>query len=1014
MEQSGMEQYASKTTGRHTTGSRRSAWRRALLGRNAALAAVAAFGVMGGGLVRGFRAQDALGSMFKPLPPARPFINFTKRGFLLHGKPTFITSGSIHYARVPSALWHDRLLRMKRGGFNTVQTYVFWNFQEPHPGVFDFKGRRNLNRYLQIAKKVGLYATVRAGPYSCAEWDSGGYPVWLRFIPGLKVREDDAAFMNPLRTWFHKLLPIVARNQINRHGSVIMVQLENEDPQGWGAVLPNKYYRDLLGLARRAGIVVPTFFSGQHHGADPAGHSAWHSGTRTSPWYTTEFWVDWYNVYGAMPKSKQRFFRRGVWKIIAFGGNGYNFYMIHGGTNFSHWNDDELQASYDYGAAIGQCGDLRPIYYTFKRANYFARSFQNILENSGDSSSKYQTAFSKLPRGVSVDARSSPAGTILFLNNSNNRRESVHLGHGAVMRLRRREIAPVVRNFQLNSAMKIADAQTRIFGIVHNGPMTTLVVYGGKKDVGRLKLSLARPTRGSNGGFKVRGRTAILPLRYPAGAPKQYLLRDGRQTLRVVAGNFRAADRMWFVNSPVGKVAVEGPHYLTDIAGTKNAMRMVVERRLGSHRSQAILYGPAAAPVTFSAGKQNLPPIRAPRLGRWQMATADAPAGIAFNDHKWLLSKNPRQMGVGGYNGAYAWYRTHVHVDRQGTYMLHFNGMRDLATVFVNGHKQVNMKWRSTIAQVHLRSGQNTIAVFTAQYGRNKLFAYLGPIAHRDTKGLSGPVRLEGKPLESLTVKSWQWHMAPNNKRQALAQLKGHGQKWRAGNTHADIFHGQAGYAWYRARLPRLTGSASGVLSFADVDDNGTVFLNGKKVGHHSGWGQPFEIGLNSGWRDHGVNTVEVLVHNTSGAGGIMGPVKFETYAPVPGLRHTAVTQWRTHGGIGRPVAWHAYDGRAPGVPCFYRTTFQAAPPAKLGNHPILRAGFKGLFGGFMWLNGHNLGRYPDKVMPMGLYLPECWLKKGTNTLMIFDEHGRSPAKVRLVVEKAASRVVLRLKEQRR
>ncbi len=46
-------------------------------------------------------------------------------------------------------------------------------------------------QFLDTAKELGLYATVRVGPYVCAEWDSGGYPVWLKFKPPMKVRTAD-------------------------------------------------------------------------------------------------------------------------------------------------------------------------------------------------------------------------------------------------------------------------------------------------------------------------------------------------------------------------------------------------------------------------------------------------------------------------------------------------------------------------------------------------------------------------------------------------------------------------------------------------------------------------------------------------------------------------------------------------------------------------------------------------------------------------------------------------------
>ncbi|HEX4138986.1 MAG TPA: beta-galactosidase, partial [Candidatus Methylacidiphilales bacterium] len=67
------------------------------------------------------RANDGI---FPPAPVAASAMNFDDKGFLIHGQRVFIASGSIHYARVPRELWHDRLLQLKRAGFNTVQTYV--------------------------------------------------------------------------------------------------------------------------------------------------------------------------------------------------------------------------------------------------------------------------------------------------------------------------------------------------------------------------------------------------------------------------------------------------------------------------------------------------------------------------------------------------------------------------------------------------------------------------------------------------------------------------------------------------------------------------------------------------------------------------------------------------------------------------------------------------------------------------------------------------------------------------
>ena len=67
-----------------------------------------------------------------------------------------------------------------------------------------------------------------------------------------------------------------------------------------------------------------------------------------------------------------------------------------------------------------------------------------------------------------------------------------------------------------------------------------------------------------------------------------------------------------------------------------------------------------------------------------------------------------------------------------------------------------------------------------------------------------------------------------------------------------------------------------------------------------------------------------------------------------------------------------------------------------------------GIDEGQLYLNGRNLCRYfvstptGKKVPPQQLYyLPEPWLKTdGENELLIFDEHGASPAKTKLTYEK--------------
>ena len=284
-------------------------------------------------LAAGFPGEND--NLFPAAPAAKPFIDFDGKGFLVQGRRTFIVAGDLHYSRVPRALWRDRLLRIKRAGYNTVQTYTFWNYHELKEGQYDFSGDKDLDAYLQLIHSLGMYAIVRIGPYVNAEWEGGGWPVWLRFKPGVVVRENNAPFLAAMDRWMDHLLPIVAREQITHGGPVILVQLENEDTRGAGTDLnfhsqngndprdgqPNPYFIHLRNKALALGIQVPHFFSGLNHSDNPAGREPLDLAGRTSPWYSTEFWTGWINVYGSEPGKAARL-EAATWRVLAYGGAG--------------------------------------------------------------------------------------------------------------------------------------------------------------------------------------------------------------------------------------------------------------------------------------------------------------------------------------------------------------------------------------------------------------------------------------------------------------------------------------------------------------------------------------------------------------------------------------------------------------------------------------------------------------------------------------------------------------------
>ena len=143
--------------------------------------------------------------------------------FTLNGQEIRILSGSIHYFRVPSAYWRDRLQKLKLMGFNTVQTYVAWNYHEQTEGEFDFSLGRDadLETFLEIADEEGLYVILRPGPYICAEWEWGGFPSWLLSKKNMIVRSTKSeAYKTAVTNWFKVLLAKVHRFQYTLGGNI--------------------------------------------------------------------------------------------------------------------------------------------------------------------------------------------------------------------------------------------------------------------------------------------------------------------------------------------------------------------------------------------------------------------------------------------------------------------------------------------------------------------------------------------------------------------------------------------------------------------------------------------------------------------------------------------------------------------------------------------------------------------------------------------------------------------------
>ncbi|MGC8553626.1 MAG: sugar-binding domain-containing protein, partial [Phycisphaerae bacterium] len=767
----------------------------------------------------------------------------------------------------------------------------------------------------------------------------------------------------------------------------------------------------LYAMARRHGIQVPLFFSGMHHGFDPAGHNPWNDASRTSPWYTTEFWSSrtWYHGYGAMSKPEQRQLNRGIWKIIAFGGSGYNFYMLVGSTNFWLWNDNELAACYDYSSAIGQAGDLRPIYYNMKRADYFARSFADILENSTNADDQYRN----FATGVRVLARSGPAGSIVFLDNAKASPVVATLSSGLHLNIKAGAIRPVVLNTPLSATWTLVSGYSRIFGVQRQGHVTTVVIYGNPKrhaDVTFAGSSMPKLSGPMQQLPRSKGNVFATHARFPTGdKPRVAMAQIGRRVLRVLIENRAQEMHTWFIRGTAGPMVVVGPAYAGALTEVGGKITLDTSTPLGQSPANALVYSAAAASQELLApnvaGGGSIA-AAAPALSAWQYKTLDAPASPAFGAGHWLHSQSPKPMGADGILSPWCWYRASISASKAEQATVHFGHVSNLASVFING------QWVATLTaagnvNVHLQAGRNLLAVFTAEHGRSKLYAYHGALMPILAKGIWGHVTMFHGPVQKIALQHWQVKSMPNSYAADVSAIQ-HGYQagdgWSSITSGTDYFHGRSGYAWYHRELPNIKMPGTVIVAFSHVDDEGTIFLNGHKLMTHRGWDQPFTVNLTRYLNAGGKNQLDVLVHNDSGAGGITGDVSLKL---LQAGHITPIQDWQMHDGAAEQAVktWRPLvpePALALGIPRLYKAHFNYQPEP--GIHLVLRASYKGLSSGHICINGHDLGLYPDNTMPMGLYIPSVWLKTGRNTIEILDERGQSPQQAGLVIETAASR----------
>lgn len=191
-----------------------------------------------------------------------------------------------------------------------------------------------------------------------------------------------------------------------------------------------------------------------------------------------------------------------------------------------------------------------------------------------------------------------------------------------------------------------------------------------------------------------------------------------------------------------------------------------------------------------------------------------------------------------------------------------------------------------------------------------------------------------------------------------------------------EALHQPYGYVMYRTKV---AGPVSGKLDITKLRDYGIVFVNGKRIAVLNRMLEQDSCNVDL---PDSMNTLDVFVEN-------LGRINYGKYI---NNNHKGITKGVTLNG--RLLdGWEMYGfpfNRQPGIKTLlnYRSQY---PVIREGSFVLKKVGDTFLdmreWGkGDVWINGHNLGRYWDIGPQQTIYVPAPWLKKGENSIMVFEE----------------------------
>jgi len=915
-------------------------------------------------------------------------VNFDSRTLSVDGKRIWIVSGSIHFQRTPREEWAERIHAAKHAGLNTIETPIFWNLIENRPGSYDFKDNNDIRHFVELISEAGLQCILRVGPYVGEGWDLGGLPAWLLNIPNLEVRKPNQPYLEAVGKYFNALAKQVKDLQASVTRGAPIVMIQNEAHWNCGDDVAAKGYLGELGrYLREAGFTVPKINSNnlwQGVEGDIDGWSGQGDMFGTMRQLTAvrpdqpEIVID----YG--PKSRPTFakakpeeldgltYQRQLAEITCAGGQ-FNLSNFASGTSFGFYAGMESVGDFsaftsmqDANAMLDEHGRSTPVYTGVRRLTMFASSFARVLAHTEHENPPIVIDPASDPSSINghiVTHMRGTQGSVLFIFSPPKAKAgtmNLLLSDGAplTIRLGHQRVHWCLFDVNLSSQHTLDYTSLNTLTTTENA----LVVFGAANAIGEVSIN---------------------------GTPMEVEVPKGRKPLVV---DHEGMTLVVVCDEMADETYIHDNHIYVGVAGVTQD-GVPIPSLNGKSHTHIDPAGVARAHNTkYPEGyaQEKLPKVS---VGSWERSVPDE--HIDGQSPRYAQIPGPADLSELGTPYGYGWYKITLKNTTSKSLKVMAPQANDRVSVFLDG---------SYTGVFGAGPGAEELMTFPTKKGEQELVLLADNMGRVDSgSDMTGHKGVFGHLMEQVAFKIDK----PTVENGDPIEILGY---------RSPIFGLQLGDSTHHGRITwgfKHLKKSSIIMDLPMFSVRTMVILNDEPIGLYDA-NSSQKLVLDHETIKRGNNVLQIAFENNAishdGEEYVADALKqilsdakyYEASNEITDKCEWSFAKWEMPPEIDFESVTKAKMSSS-GLPAWWRSSFNT-PDVKVA----LGLDLTGMSKGQVYLNGQAMGRYfvatndGKPIEPaLPLAIPNAWLKAdGENEITIFDEHGASPAKVRIIVER--------------